>query len=59
MQFINSNKIRNSINEVGAKQTPFFFTIDYEMEEGLFIEHPTNQTEVLFPSPLNWKSTSV
>ncbi len=48
MQFINSNKIRNSINEAGAKQTPFFFTIDYEMEEELFIEHPTNQTEVFF-----------
>lgn len=48
MQFINSNKIRNNINKAGAKQTPFFFTIDYEMEEGLFIEHSTNQTEVLF-----------
>ncbi|NLA62953.1 MAG: aminodeoxychorismate synthase component I [Bacteroidales bacterium] len=48
MQFINTEEVRISINKAATKQTPYFFTVDYEMSEGLFIENPTNQTEVLF-----------
>ena len=40
MQFINSDQVRISINKTASKQTPFFFTVDYEMSEGLFIENP-------------------
>ena len=48
MQFINSEEVRISINKAAAKQTPFFFTVDYELSEGLFIQNPISQTEVLF-----------
>lgn len=48
MQFINSDQVRISINKTASKQTPFFFTVDYEMSEGLFIENPISQAEVLF-----------
>lgn len=48
MKFIDSEQVRNSINEAASQQTPFFFIVDYEMSEGLFIESPMNQSEVLF-----------
>lgn len=48
MQFISSEQVRININKAAATKTPFFFTVDYELSEGLFIENPTNQTEVLF-----------
>ncbi len=48
MQFINSEKIRININRAARKQVPFFFTVNYELSEGLFIENPTSQTKVLF-----------
>lgn len=48
MKFINSNQLRIKINKSARKQVPFFFTVDYEMSEGLFIENPTKQKEVLF-----------
>lgn len=48
MKFINSDQVRNNINKAAAKQIPFFFTVDYEMSEGLFIENPSSQSEVLF-----------
>ncbi len=48
MKFIASDQVRTSINKTALKQKPFFFTVDYEISEGLFIEDPINQTEVLF-----------
>lgn len=48
MKYINSDQIRTGINKAAAKQTPFFFIIDYEMSEGLLIENPKTQSEVLF-----------
>ncbi len=48
MNFINPNQVRININKAASKQLPFFFTVDYEMSEGLFIENPTSQTQALF-----------
>lgn len=48
MKFIDPNQIRTHINKAASQQIPFFFTVNYEMTEGLFIENPIKQNEVLF-----------
>lgn len=48
MKFIDSDHIRKHINKAASNQTPFFFALNYEMSEGLFIENPLSQNEVLF-----------
>ena len=48
MKFINSNQVRTNINKAASQGTPFFFAIKYEMSEGLFIENPMTQSEILF-----------
>ena len=48
MKFINSNQVRTNINKAASQGTPFFFAINYEMSEGLFIENPMTQSEILF-----------
>lgn len=48
MKFINSEQVRTRINKAASQNTPFFFIINYELTEGLFIENPLSQSEVLF-----------
>lgn len=48
MKFINKDQVRININEAALQQMPFFFALNYEMTEGLFIENPINQSEILF-----------
>ena len=48
MKFIDSDQIRTGINKAASQQIPFFFAIDYEMSEGLLIENPMDQSEILF-----------
>lgn len=48
MRFINSEQIRTGINKAASKGTPFFFAIDYEMQEGLLIENPMAQNKIHF-----------
>lgn len=48
MKFIDLDQVRININKAASKQVPFFFTVDYEMSEGLFVKNPTSQTEMLF-----------
>lgn len=36
------------MNEAGQKRRPFLFGINYEMDEGFFIEEPLNQNDILF-----------
>ena len=48
MKFIDTDQVRISINEAALQQTPFFFALNYEMTEGVFIENPMNQSEILF-----------
>lgn len=48
MKYIGSDQIRTNINRAASLRVPFFFVINYEMSEGLFIENPLRQSEVLF-----------
>ena len=48
MKFINPEQVRLQINKAASQQTPFFFTVNYEMSEGVFIENPMEQSDVLF-----------
>lgn len=48
MKFINSEQVRTRINKAASQNTPFFFIINYELTEGLFIENPMSQNDVLF-----------
>ncbi len=48
MKFIDSEQVRKQMNKAASQQTPFFFTINYEMSKGLFIENPMDQSEILF-----------
>ncbi|MDD2634456.1 MAG: aminodeoxychorismate synthase component I [Bacteroidales bacterium] len=48
MKFIDTEQVRKQINKASSQQTPFFFAINYEMSEGLFIDNPLNQSEALF-----------
>lgn len=48
MKLINSDQLRISINKAASQQIPFFFTINYAMSEGMFIENPLSQSDVLF-----------
>ena len=41
-------EIKNKINEVAPQGIPFLFGVDYEMRHGFFIEHPLQQTDVLW-----------
>lgn len=40
------------MNRCGLKGIPFLFALDFEMTEGIFIENPLEQDEVLFRTPL-------
>ncbi len=48
MKFIDTDQVRLQINKTASQQTPFFFTVNYEMSEGVFIENPMEQSDVLF-----------
>lgn len=42
------NEIRHKMNIYGRGGKPFFFAINFEQTEGLFIDNPLQQTDVLF-----------
>ena len=42
------NEIRHKMNIYGREARPFFFAINFEQTEGLFIDNPLQQTDVLF-----------
>ncbi len=48
MKFIDPDQVRISISKAASQQTPFFFAINYELTEGIFVENPMAQTELLF-----------
>ena len=48
MKLFNSDQVRKHMNKAASQQTPFLFAINYELSEGLFIENPMTQSEVLF-----------
>lgn len=48
MKYTDKNKIRESINSAAASGTQFFFAVNYDVSEGVFIENPLSQNKVLF-----------
>ncbi|GBU07238.1 aminodeoxychorismate synthase component I [Bacteroidales bacterium] len=45
---IDAQKIRKSINEAASKKEPFLFAVDFELEQGIFIEKPLEQENIWF-----------
>lgn len=41
-------EIESMMNRAGTERVPFLFGLDFEMEDGFFIENPMLQSEVLF-----------
>lgn len=48
MTTTDTNEIRHKMNIYGREGKPFFFAINFEQTEGLFIDNPLQQTDVLF-----------
>ncbi|MDL2319889.1 aminodeoxychorismate synthase component I [Alistipes sp. OttesenSCG-928-B03] len=46
-----AEEVQRRMNDCGRMGTPFLFAVDFDMEEGIFIENPLNQTDVLFRTP--------
>jgi len=44
-------EVKKRMNDCGRMKTPFLFAVDFDMKEGIFIENPLHQTEVLFRTP--------
>lgn len=44
----NLNKIREGMNAYGRNGTPFFFALNFDVTEGILIENPLEQKEILF-----------
>ncbi|MCC8146754.1 MAG: aminodeoxychorismate synthase component I [Bacteroidales bacterium] len=47
-----ANDIKNKINELSSQEIPFLFAVDFELSEGIIIEYPLRQQEILFRTPL-------
>lgn len=39
------------MNDAGRRRTPFLFAVDFEMTEGIFLDDPAAQHELLFRVP--------
>lgn len=48
MTTTDTNEIRHKMNIYGRERKSFFFAINFEQTEGLFIDKPLQQTDVLF-----------
>lgn len=46
--FIGCHQIIIKMNEAGRSKTPFLFAVNFEMNEGFFIENPLKQSRILF-----------
>ncbi len=46
------DQVKQLMNEFGSKREPFLFAVDFDLEKGVFIENPLEQTEILFKTPL-------
>ncbi len=52
MWFNDIRKLCDCMNTCSEKGIPFLFLVNFEKTEGYFIEHPLNQKEILFQTPL-------
>ncbi len=46
-----AEEVQRHMNDCGRMRTPFLFAVDFDMKEGIFIENPLHQTEILFRTP--------
>lgn len=46
--FIDCNQLREKMDEAGKVRVSFLFGLNFEMDEGFFVENPLQQTEILF-----------
>lgn len=42
------SRVLEQMNQLGASGTPFLFAIDYELQQGFLLTHPTEQRDVFF-----------
>lgn len=52
-----ADKIKSLMNQFGKERKSFLFAIDYNLENGYFIENPLSQSEILFKTPLATNKT--
>lgn len=50
-RFIPTSVLQQKINESAAHNHPFLFAIDYEQKEGLFIDHPLEESVIKWRVP--------
>lgn len=48
---VNIEELEVKMNNAGVNRTPFLFAVNYELTEGIFVEHPLQQNEILFRTP--------
>lgn len=46
--YIKSKEVQRRMNDSGKGNRPFLFAIDFEMENGIFVEDPLSQKDILF-----------
>lgn len=44
--------IKTYMNDCGKSKIPFLFAIDFSLKDGVFIENPISQSDILFRTPL-------
>lgn len=48
---VNIEELEVKMNNAGVNRTPFLFAVNYELTEGIFVEYPLRQNEILFRTP--------
>lgn len=43
--------IKNKINALALRKTPFLFAVDFELSNGILVENPLRQKKILFRTP--------
>lgn len=52
MQRLSIDELKKEMNKNGANGIPFLFIVDFDLKEGIFIENPIEEKEILFHCPL-------
>ena len=54
---MNADKVKYLMNDSGKAGKPFLFAVDYELNGGIFVENPLDQSKILFKTPLGSNKT--
>lgn len=52
MNKLSIEELKMKMNKSGADKAPFLFVADFDLKEGIFVENPEDQKEILFHCPL-------